>query len=643
MTTGQDNVLGTSFNDTIIGPVIPILIRPGVQNTLQSFDIIHGDIGTDTLNAELGEGIVVAPMIDGVEVFNITSLSSQGSNTLDMLDIFGAITVNSISSTNSLSLNNVGNIIDLGLLSAISDTTVNYSDTALSGSADSMRLILDDAFGGQLVTINNFISGTLETLNITSGGLTNNVILSGTALASAQTVNITGTSNLNLNIEGQGFTTVDASALTGNLVLHVTSQTSQNIVTGAGDDRVIFNNPNDFRAGLSITDTVNAGDGNDTLVIDGNDRIFLGASEWTNVSHFENLQIIGTNVTTPPLSTFLGFNAYNLVLTNDLIQANGAGTLHIINDNDVNNDVPGFLSTPGTIDEAGVTIDARSLNAQNHFSYNGEEGDASAVPTAVTNDRFIFTDANINGGNTIDGGAVDNLPSTNSAANGDIMEVRNTATVTTGDMQGLSNIGTIAGVNDQVVAQTLDLELTDDVIDALVDSYHIATPLERETIFVRMNAAADIAAPLAGMGLYLDATGMSAKTAANVTLDTFGSGNFSSNAIKLGQGLLTVHNFVLGPQQDQVQLSVSEFGLQLDTDDIGFIAATDNGFDGTNILFGGSGAIAIAATHRIIFEDNGIDTNIYFDADGSGAGAQVLIATIVGGTGLTAADVYIVG
>ncbi len=441
-----------------------------------------------------------------------------------------------------------------------------------------------------------------------------------------------------------GAAVIDASASAADVILRVSTNVAspvgaQTIKTGTGNDYVIFDNRNDTRAGLTISDTVDGGEGNDTLVIDGTGvRISLGASEWTNVRNFENLQLIGTSAAA--LSTLLGQNAYNLALTNDLIQANGGGLLNIINDNDANNDQSGvstgtfWLDTAGTAQESGVTIDARSLNAQNHFTYNGEEG---ATRTA---DRFMFTDANINGGNIIDGGAVDNLSDTNSAANEDIMEVRNTATVTAGDMQGLSNIGTIAGVNDQAVAQTLDLELTDGVIDALVDSYHAATTLEVETVFVRMNDAADIAAPVAGMGLKLDASGMTAKTAAVVTLDAFGGG--VTDTIKIGQGLLTVNNFVIGGQ-DRIELSVSKFGLTIEADDIGFIAGTNNAGDlDSNLVFGPVGAVAIDGTDRIIFEDDGVDTNIYFDADGFGAGAQVLIATIVGGTGLLAADVDIV-
>ncbi|MBX3639711.1 MAG: hypothetical protein KF888_04240 [Nitrosomonas sp.] len=447
-----------------------------------------------------------------------------------------------------------------------------------------------------------------------------------------------------------GAAVIDASASAADIILRVSTNAAsdvgaQTITTGTGNDHVIFDNRNDTRAGLTISDTVDAGDGNDTLVIDGTGvRISLGASEWTNVRNFENLQIVGTSAAAvaPPLPTaggvasWLGQNQYNLTLTNDLIQANGSGLLNIINDNDANNDQAGvstgtyYLNTAGTAVESGVTIDARSLNAQNHFTYNGEEGaviDPLLDPldpaniSATTADRFIFTDANINGGNIIDGGALDNLSDTNSPANNDVMEIRNTATVTAGDLQGISNIGTIAGVNDQATVQVLDLELTDAVIDALVDSYHTATTLEREAVVVRMNDVGDITVPVAGMGLKLDTTGMTGKTQADVYLDATPVGATVVDTIKLGQGLVNVNNFTAGT--DRIELSVSKFGLTLDDDDIGLVAGTDTGVDGTNIILG---AAAATATDRIIIDGS----DIYFDADGSGAGAQVKIAEIVG-------------
>ncbi len=446
--------------------------------------------------------------------------------------------------------------------------------------------------------------------------------------------------------------TIDASGEAANVILRVSTNAAsavgaQEITTGTGDDYVIFDNLNDTRAGLTISDTVNGGDGNDTLVIDGTGvRISLGASEWTNVSNFENLKIVGTSAA--PASTLLGQNAYNLTLTNDLIQANGGGMLNIVNDNDANNDNAGttagthFISDANTGAESGVTIDARSLNAQNHFTYNGEEGDASAAPTAVTADRFMFSDANINGGNIIDGGAIDNLSDTNSAANGDIMEVRNTATVTAGDMQGLSNIGILAGVNDQAVTQILDLELTDSVIDALVDSYHAATAAEVETVTVRANNAGDIAAPVAGMGLQLDVSSITSKVAVNVLSDQVaGLGAADNIQLSSSGGVLTFDTFVtaggaagfVGPQ-DTITLSLSDFTLA-------------NSAAGANLAAGDfisqagpvNAATDVSAQAIVFDQSNGA---IFYNADGATAGGLTQIATLTGVADLAVADIAVI-
>ncbi|HNO19364.1 MAG TPA: hypothetical protein PKK02_01515, partial [Nitrosomonas sp.] len=298
--------------------------------------------------------------------------------------------------------------------------------------------------------------------------------------------------------------TIDASEELANVIIRVSTNENsvdgaQSITMGKGDDTVIFDMLNDSRAGLTISDTVAGGDGNDTLVIDGHDtRVSLGASEWTNVTGFETIRLVGNNAA--PVSTLIGQNSYNLTLTNDLIDANGGDMIHIINDNDVNNDEEDEVDTATTGTEFGVTIDARTLNAQNHFSYNGEEG------ASRTTDKFILGDANVNGANVIDGGAVDNDGDTTFAANTDILEVRNTATVTTGDLANVRNVGIIAGSNDQATEQTLVLQLNDTVIDAMVDSYHASSTTEVETLSVRLNDAADVSA-VAGMGIDLDTTG----------------------------------------------------------------------------------------------------------------------------------------
>ncbi|MBP6057747.1 MAG: hypothetical protein KA524_04885 [Nitrosomonas sp.] len=635
-----------------------------------SSDVDQGGFGGDGVLENAADNPVFFELanLTDAQATGITLLhATTGNNQIENTNILASVKADTANNTLGITLedgNNTDPRSNFTLVTAITDVTSTIENVTLT----------DSDTESNSVELNNFAdhTGTITLVGGEAGDFINLDVNTDTANADISAVLNGGNSTLGFtaddgevqqglygldtdggegdrtaghifdvaDLETQvrlGAATIDASAEAANVILRVSTNAAsaagaQTILMGSGDDTVIFDRINDSRAGLTISDTVTGGEGSDTLAIDGHgSRISLGASEWTNVSQFETLRLVGTNIAEVDSDVLLGQNSYNLALTNDLISSNGSGLLHIINDNDANNDRSGtatlnYLDTDDTGEESGVTIDARTLNAQNHFTYNGEEGLSNTI------DRFMFSDANVNGGNTIDGGAVDNLSDTN-GVNTDIMEIRNIATVTVGDLAGVSNIGTIAGVNDQAVEQILDLELNDTVIDALSDSYHAASTIEVETITVRLNALDDIAAPVAGMGLKLDAGAMTAKSAAVVDLD---AAFVVADILKIGQGLLTVNNFLIA--DDQLQLSVSRFGLTLDDDDIGTIALTDTDGDLSNIIFG---VAAVAATDFIIVDNTGADTNVYFDSDGNGAGTQVLIATIVGSV-LVAADVDII-
>ncbi|MCH8623101.1 DUF4214 domain-containing protein, partial [Undibacterium sp. TS12] len=249
---------------------------------------------------------------------------------------------------------------------------------------------------------------------------------------------------------------IDASAELANVIVRVSTSGAangaQNIKMGAGNDTVIFDNLGDTRAGLTISDTVVGGAGTgDTLVIDGDltgaalgDTIALGASEWTNVSGFETIRLVGTSNN----AGVDGAGNYRLTLTDALIAANNnGGVLAIVNDNDTANDAANAADTAGTAVESAVVIDARTLSATSRFSYNGEEG------ASRTADRIIFTDANFNGSHAINGGAVDNNSTNNSQKNDDVIELRNATNAAIGDFNGISNIGNIELTNDTAVTQ----------------------------------------------------------------------------------------------------------------------------------------------------------------------------------------------
>ncbi|WP_274626595.1 beta strand repeat-containing protein [Arvimicrobium flavum] len=280
--------------------------------------------------------------------------------------------------------------------------------------------------------------------------------------------------------------TVDASAYTGDLIVRVSNNAAvanggQTILGGSGDDHIIFDALNNTTAGLSISDKVNGGEGDDTLYLDGHGKLInVSASEWTNVSNIETIHLVGqggggTNQGSKAgANDAYGKNSYNLTLTNDLIANNGEAVtggrvIHIVNDNDVLNGV-GVADDGSAAVQYGVTVDARSLNAQSNFTYNGEDG------VWRTADRFIMADANVNGLAVIDGGAVLGAGNTASnLANTDVLEVRNSAVVTIGDLVGVSNVGTIEFTNDQAATQTAVLELDNATVDRLVNDTQAAS------------------------------------------------------------------------------------------------------------------------------------------------------------------------
>jgi len=301
----------------------------------------------------------------------------------------------------------------------------------------------------------------------------------------------------------------------------------QTILMGKGNDTVVFDYINNKTAGLTVLDVVKGGEGSDTLAIDGQGaRIELGASEWTNVSGFETIRLIGNGQVD---QNGLGqLNAYNLVLTNELLAANGAASgagrsINIVNDSDPFNDgKAGVAGTAGVANESGVTIDATALSAANTFAYDGEEGPARSL------DRFILSDATISGIARIDGGAAWNVGDTSgsNAANGDIIEVRNKAVIAAGDLANIKNVSTFQFTNDSAVAQTSNLTLDSATLDNLVNSTKLAETASKETFTI--SALGSQTVPGAATVVNVDATQVDF-TKFNLVIDTT-AGAAGSNA-----------------------------------------------------------------------------------------------------------------
>lgn len=421
------------------------------------------------------------------------------------------------------------------------------------------------------------------------------------------------------NAERLQAATIDASTYAGDVIVRVSNSIAatgaQTIKMGSGNDFVIFDALNDSRAGLTISDTVTGGEGSDTLVIDGNGvAITLGASEWTNVSGFETIHLVGNNV--GDNNARGAVNAYNLTLTNDLINANGVDAggvrrIAIVNDNDPANDTVGTVDTGGTGIERGVTIDARGLSANRSFSYNGEEG------ASRTADRFILADANINGSALIDGGAVRGGGNASSnAANADVIEVRNAAVVTIGDLAGVTNIGTLEFTNDTASVQTSILQLDNATVDALVNSTQTASVTGIETLTI--TAIDNPLLPAARTQLNLDASG--------ITSAGGGNGAFLSLNVTAGGGNDTI---VGGAGADMIVGGGGVDSINLGADTAADFVRADEGH----------GAVAVGGTFTAVDTvTNFITANDTFQVSGAGTSVvlNALAAAQAPGTTFTA-------
>jgi len=331
------------------------------------------------------------------------------------------------------------------------------------------------------------------------------------------------------NVAGQRLiaTKIDASAYAGDVIVRV-GQADQAITTSTGNDTIIFDAINDTRAGLTITDTVKGGTGVDTIVIDGGmtiaaAQIALGASEWTNLTGIDVLRL-GSN----DLNGVIGGAGYSLTITDQLVgQADAGNRLTIIN-NDGN-------LTAATASAA--IIDARQsngLSATKFINFYGENGDATAGSgnaVAAPANRIILSDATANGGHILNGGDRDLQAEATTAlwtaavlaarsGNGNTIEYRNTSVVTAGDQVGISNFANVVFNNDQAIAQTLTLELTTAVADALADASHVAASAAQETLTVRANDASF--ATTAGAALNIEGRSVSNAFIMNIRSDDNG-------------------------------------------------------------------------------------------------------------------------
>jgi hypothetical protein len=279
LTTDTDTIAGTSLNDNMQGQ----MSGTASLNSMGLLDSIDGGAGTDTFILVNTTAAAVSTQltpgnITNVEVFDYRA---TGGGNLDF-DTAGSATsfkLTNVSSTSDFSDVRVSDTIEFVNAGATLNTTLTYNATNVAGTADSHTITLNGVSAGADIGL----SGAVETINLVVSGATsiNDLDLDGgtTALTIAANAAFTVTNQLtnaavtSVTVTGSGavdtdavafsttVVTYDGSAATGTQSIQM-GASNATITTGTGADVV------DMGVTLTNRDTINLGDGADTLRVD---------------------------------------------------------------------------------------------------------------------------------------------------------------------------------------------------------------------------------------------------------------------------------------------------------------------------------------------------------------------------------------
>ena len=412
LTAGVDlfpDGLDNSGNDTIIGE----------DDTLSPGDDLDGGSGTDVLRYYTDVTTNEAGFkINNVERFQVTA-DTGATATFDLSGSTGFETLASVNSTGNVVFQQVTGIpqtVEVQNVTLAGDVTVQIQDTLVAGSADSVNVSLMNNYnaGVGVLSIGSMTAADegIETLNVTTSQAASTVQHLNVDMT---TLNLAGDQDLTIVDPLNGFeTTVNAGAMTGNLSLDFTNNTTAGITyTGSqGDDTIAV-----ATNSLTVLDTINGGTGNDTLTLTGAGSI--------NPAEAEQISDIETFVMTAG-DTML--NVTDSMVTSITCSAGGLTIEMGVGGN--------------TIDITGVAFSNTNL-----LAIEGSTGD----------DLVIADDTTVNAKATINFG--------NSAGDGnDTLRVINGATITADDLDNISGLDVIELVPDSTLPQTWNITLNPSAI-----------------------------------------------------------------------------------------------------------------------------------------------------------------------------------
>jgi len=325
LTTGTDNVVGTSGSDTIDGQ-----LNASGSQTYSAADAIDGGAGVDALVARVGAGTYVPSSLKNVETI---SLEATGAAVFNVVNAAGVATLKNAASSNTVEFRSVDSATSVEIANTASNNTVTYKSASLSGASDSVNIKVDgltgaltvadvdasltDAFAAETIALTSTgTASTVGTLTVTSIGATK-LTVSGEA-------NLTVTTFTDGTTGGPSLKTIDASVATGNVSItgahNTASQAGNTITGGSGNDTLGGGDGNDVISGGAGNDSITAGAGVDNLTGGAGNDTFDLAGNLTSTDTVDGGDGTDTLKTTAAITGTTGSKVSGI----ETVDANGA-------------------------------------------------------------------------------------------------------------------------------------------------------------------------------------------------------------------------------------------------------------------------------------------------------------------------------
>jgi len=301
---GMDDVKGEGADDFAYGAIT----AAATTTTLEAYDRIDLGAGTDTFVLTLSGGDYAGDSsISNVENFTVQASGAARSFDADALE--GMVTFTNNQSAQNLTVTNMesaSTTIAIYKDSTANTTDITFKNAALAGDSDTINVSLERVTAAENLTLSSSGTNDIENVAIASNGTVKNFLGTLTlddsgAADTLKKITITGSADLDMDAAAQDFAgnattstaTVDASAHTGKLWIDLDdadANLQMTVTTGSANDTI------DMGDSLNSKDTIDAGAGTDTVLVDGlaNSSTTAIATAY-NLTGVENLSVTGAD------------------------------------------------------------------------------------------------------------------------------------------------------------------------------------------------------------------------------------------------------------------------------------------------------------------------------------------------------------